>query len=132
MILFDAVFKGELPSMNEIISALSARNGKYVYGKMKTLNDGLIKWQLKGKARGFKTLEEKVDVNIVWYTKNEKKDPDNVQAGIKFILDSLVDMEVLKNDTRKFVGNIHHYFVTDKKEPKIRIVLTDHKKYNIK
>ena len=74
MILFDATFNGELPALNEIITASKSHYGQY--NKMKAAHGGLIKWQLKSKARGFKTLTEKVDVNIAWYTKNEKKDPD--------------------------------------------------------
>ena len=128
MILFDATVKGELPALNEIIDACKAHYRKY--NSMKKGHEGVIKWQLKGKARGFVTIEEKVDVNIVWYTKDEKKDPDNVHAGIKFILDSLVDMQIIKNDSRKYIGGIHHYFETDKASPRYRIVLTKSKEFS--
>ena len=126
MILFDATVKGELPALNEMITASKAHYG--IYNKMKIAHEGIIKWQLKSKARGFKTLEDKVDVNIQWFTKNEKKDPDNIAAGIKFILDSLVILGILKNDTRKYIGAIHHYFETDKTDPRFRIILTKYKK----
>ena len=128
MILFDATVKGELPALNEMITASKAHYGQY--NKMKFAHDGMIKWQLKSKARDFKTLEEKVDVSIQWFTKNEKKDPDNVAAGIKFILDSLVELAILKNDTRKYIGGIHHYFETDKDNPRFRIVLTKSKEFS--
>ena len=37
---------------------------------------------------------EQVSITITWYEPNEKRDPDNVMAGQKFILDGLVKPEL--------------------------------------
>ncbi len=122
MKLFELEVKGELPSLNEIIAA---RGSRYTgaYNKMKIAHEGMIKWQLKQKCKGFKPIQEKVNIKITWYTKNNKKDPDNIAAGIKFILDAFVEHGILINDTRQYIGDIWHTFATDKNDPRFRIVL---------
>lgn len=39
-----------------------------------------------------------------------RHDPDNLAAGKKIILDALVDIGVLQNDTREFVAAFHDHF----------------------
>ena len=119
--LFEVEVLGELPALNEIISASSAHYGKY--NKMKSANNGIIKWRLKQMRKSTKPLEDKVDVKITWTTKNLKKDPDNVAAGIKFILDAFVEYGILENDTRRYIGDIYHTYEVDKEKPRCKVEL---------
>lgn len=41
---------------------------------------------------------DKVFLNIIWIEQNRKRDPDNIAAGIKFILDALQLANVIEND----------------------------------
>ena len=119
--LFELEIKGELPSLNEIITASKAHYGKY--NKMKSAYGGIIKWQLRQKVKNPKPLQEKVNVKITWTTKNLKKDPDNVAAGIKFILDAFVEYGILENDTRRYIGDIYHTYEVDKEKPRCKVEL---------
>jgi hypothetical protein len=59
----------------------------------------------------------------VWYTKDARKDADNVAFGTKFILDGLVDAKVLPGDGRKYTGAILHSFFVDAKRPRVEVTI---------
>jgi hypothetical protein len=111
---------GELPSMNEIIKA--AKSHYAVYSKMKQENTELCGYAaLKQKA-----ISRPVKVIIQWYTKDLKKDPDNVSAGQKFILDGIVEAGIIPNDTRKYIKEITHMFPDpDKENPRVEVELKE-------
>lgn len=64
-----------------------------------------------------------VTVWFVWYSKNERKDIDNVCFAKKFILDGLVKAKILSNDSRKYVEGFRDVFCIDKKNPRVEIEL---------
>lgn len=47
-----------------------------------------------------------VVIDITWYEKDARRDFDNITFAQKFILDSLVQIKVLKDDSRKFVKKV--------------------------
>lgn len=75
---------------------------------------------LKVKGIGFP-----VKLKIVWYEKDIRRDIDNVAAGgTKMILDGLVNSGVLKDDSRRYVKEISHFFPEpDKVRPRVEIEL---------
>ena len=123
--LFEIDILGELPALNEIIAANKGHYGQYA--KMKRANGGVIKWRLKQKQKSTTPIEDKVDVKITWWSKTKRKDPDNVDAGIKFILDAFVEYGVLVNDTRKYIGDIYHVHKVDKDKPRCKVELFEFK-----
>jgi len=66
-----------------------------------------------------------VDVTCTWITKDLRKDPDNVSAGVKFILDGLVQAGILPDDRRKQINSIKHEFGVDKQNPRVEIVIKE-------
>ena len=48
------------------------------------------------------------DIIINWYSKDKRKDSDNIFFGVKFILDGVVKMEKLDGDGYKQIRNIHN------------------------
>lgn len=54
------------------------------------------------------TPHKLVDVTCTWHENGKKRDPDNVMAGIKFVLDAMVNAGVIENDTRDNIGSITH------------------------
>lgn len=62
-----------------------------------------------------------VTVNILWVEKDKRRDVDNIQFGAKFILDSLVNLNILPDDSRQFVCGINNTVITDKNNPRIEI-----------
>ena len=109
---------GSLPTMNEIIAASKSHWGQY--SKMKRENTEAVTWAAK-------MLEpmERVVVECTWYCGDRRKDPDNIQAGVKFILDGLVEAGTLENDGWKQVAGIVHRFEIDRENPRVEIHLRE-------
>ena len=107
--------QGELPGLNEIIAAAKSHYGQYA-GMKKTYTD-LIVWQVKGECI------ERCNVTLTWYAKNQKRDPDNISMGCKFVLDGLVKAGILKNDGWKQIAGITHKFKIDKNNPRVEVEL---------
>jgi Holliday junction resolvase RusA-like endonuclease len=113
---------GELPAMNEIIAA--AKRSRYAYNDEKQAYTTLVATEarLQGVVRF-----ERADIHCHWVCKNRRKDKDNVQAGIKFVLDGLVQAGVLPNDGWRNIGTITHSFAVDKDRPRVEITVTQAK-----
>jgi len=95
---------GPLPSMNEIINASSTvfKNGIRFGSKYSSLKK---KWDkliseiiLESDIKPVDTF--KLELN--WYEKARRRDPDNIAVGIKFILDSMVKCKVIVNDSWRY------------------------------
>lgn len=61
------------------------------------------------KAQNIKLNDCLHDVDVFWYRKDKKHDPDNIYFAIKFILDGLVKAKAIPNDGRKNIRHIHNY-----------------------
>ena len=53
-------------------------------------------------------------VRFEWHERTKKRDADNIASAKKFILDALVKMKVLEDDSRKFVKGFYDVIVDDK------------------
>lgn len=93
----------EFTSANEYINA--ERTNKQVAAKLKKQNTAFARYYALNKGK----IDEKVDIDFEWHTKN-KKDHDNVAFAKKFILDGLQIAGVLKNDDPTHVGNFRDTF----------------------
>lgn len=65
--------------------------------------------------------EYPVRVRFTWYSKNAKKDIDNIAFAKKFILDGLVEAGILMNDSRKFVVGFTDDFEIDTHKPRVEV-----------
>jgi Holliday junction resolvase RusA-like endonuclease len=59
-------------------------------------------------------FESSVWIRCVWHEGDRRRDLDNVSAAIKFVLDGLVEMGILKDDSQKYVKGIYHEILTTK------------------
>lgn len=114
------IIPGELPDMNQIISASKDHWGSY--SSLKKANTQLVAFCTK---RDTKRKYNKIDLEITWYCKDRRKDKDNIMAGTKFILDGLVAAGTIKNDGWANVGDINHKFKVDKENPRIEVRVTE-------
>lgn len=57
-----------------------------------------------------------VIVRFEWHEKTKKRDADNIAFAKKFILDALVKMRVLEDDSRKYVKGFYDVIVDDKED----------------
>ena len=110
-------YPGRLPGLNEIIAAAKRGKGKYQpYAIMKDRYTSEIGWLAK-KLPAY----NRVDITITWYEPDRRRDPDNITAGQKFILDGLVAGGVIKDDSQRYVNSISHQFEVDRENPRVEI-----------
>lgn len=111
---------GRLDGLNTYTSA--NRTNPYAGAKMKKSNQEAVMWAIK--AAKLEPMEA-VTVHITWIEPNMRRDPDNIRFGAKFILDALVQMGVIPNDTQKYVRGISDRFMVNKSNPRIIVELEE-------
>lgn len=114
------IFPGEFPSLNEYINA--ERRNRFIAAKIKKETTLRV---VQDCAQTQEHIDYPIHILCGWYTKNERKDPDNVAFAIKFLLDGIVTAGVLKNDTRKDILTISHFFFTDKNNPRVEVLFME-------
>ena len=65
--------------------------------------------------------EYPVILKINWYEKDKKRDADNIIFAKKFILDALVEEQILENDSQRFVTGFIENVSVDKDRPRIEV-----------
>ena len=111
---------GELVDLNTYINA--ERRNRFIGAKIKKENTEEVMWQTKN-IKPIKNYP--VNIEIDWYVKDKKKDPDNVFFSVKFILDALVGNGILENDGQKQISKITNVIYTDKVTPRIILRIYD-------
>jgi len=109
---------GRLPGLNEIVAAAKSHFG--AYAKMKYEHTTAIAWLAK-KLPTYK----RVVLVITWHEPDRRRDPDNIMAGQKFILDGLVAAGAIPNDSQKYIQGIVHRFRVDKRNPRVEVEIVD-------
>ena len=89
-----------LMGLNEFIRA--NRSNKYLGAKCKKQEQEFIKIYIRQQLGNIK-IDKPVRGKFIWIEENKKRDLDNICFAKKFILDSLVEAGVLKDDNRKMV-----------------------------
>ena len=111
---------GRLPGLNEIIAAAKSHYAKYSTEKKEYTEE--VAWLAK-QARLPKF--EKVYLVITWFEPDRRRDPDNIMAGQKFILDGMVAAGTIPNDSQKHIKGIVHRFRVDKRNPRVEVEIVD-------
>lgn len=124
------IINGKMPSLNDVIN--KTRLNKFAGATMKRnlqrdINTQLLhQMALKGIT---KPLDEACNIRFVFYEKNKKRDKDNIISSQKFLLDSMVDVGILKNDGWKWVNKLEYDFELDE-EYKVIIQINEVGAYN--
>lgn len=122
---------GPLPGLNEIIDACktthysrgSIRMDKYASLK-KTWGQRIA--QTIELYRGSDEIKfSQVFIDFHWMEKNRRRDPDNIAAAKKFVLDGMVQAGLLKNDGWSQVKGWKDFFYVDAERPGVNVVVTD-------
>lgn len=121
--MYHIVLEGRLPGLNELMSS----QGRPWWACRKVKEDAMrfVMWRLKGlKLEKFKVP---IMIRIRWIEKNARRDRDNVSSGgTKILLDAMKQMEVIEDDSRKWVKDIQHdTSQIDKEHPRIEITITE-------
>lgn len=109
---------GRLSGLNEYIS--SNRSNRYAGAKSKRDNQNIVIQAIR-EAKLSKVGKYPTRLKITWYEPNIKRDVDNITFAVKFILDALVETEILVDDSQKFVNGIEHEILVDKDNPRIEV-----------
>lgn len=100
---------GRLAGLNEYTRA--CRTHRQLGAKMKRENQDAVLLAIK--EAHLKPMMTPVNVRIAWYEKPKRKgarmrDRDNIQFAVKFILDALVEMQIIPDDGFDEVGDVNH------------------------
>jgi Holliday junction resolvase RusA-like endonuclease len=107
---------GEMPGLNEIIKAAKAHY--HAYNNMKKKNTDLV-IVAASKLPHF----PRARLDITWYCRSKRRDPDNIAAAKKFILDGLVRAGVLENDGWEQVVGWEERWEVDKDNPRVEVLI---------
>lgn len=118
--MIQVVIKGELTDLNTYIKRL---NSHYHSGNnAKQAETDKVYWECMNQKTKAVT-EYPVKITFEWYSKDQRKDIDNVAFAKKYILDGLVRAHVLENDSRKYVNAFEDKFFIDKKYPRVEVTI---------
>ncbi|MFW6122330.1 MAG: Holliday junction resolvase [Petrotogales bacterium] len=110
------IIPGELPTMNEIINQSKIHWSKYK--KMKETYDSIVAFYAEQqRVKLFKSVK----LEIIYYRKDRRVDPDNLSAGKKFIIDGLVQAGVLEEDGWSEIKGFSESWKVDKDNPRTEI-----------
>lgn len=105
---------GYFPSRNEAERA--ARGHKMAGARVKKLYTEKVEaCGLEWRPSGWKPIK-RYGIRLVWHCVNGNRDPDNIAAAIKYVLDGLVRAGILADDRWSNVTAIEHRFLIAPKE----------------
>lgn len=99
IIIFD-----RLPSLNEYVDV--CRKNPFEAARFKRMLENEIITFIR--IADAEPINEPCIIHIDWFEKGRKRDVDNIESAVKFILDALQGAGVLKNDSRKYVRQVSH------------------------
>lgn len=112
------VIPGTLPGLNEYVLAnrANARKGSRMSRDAHMLCKlGMIK------VRDCRI--DKVKIVFRWIEPNRRRDKDNISFAKKFILDSLQEMGIIKNDGWDEIISFRDEFYLDRKNPRVEVYI---------
>lgn len=112
---------GRLIGLNEYVDM--CRRNRYGAAKAKRENQHLVCLAIK--KHKMLRFKNKVSIQFVWIEPNMKRDKDNISFAKKFILDALVEMQIIPNDNWKWINNLSDKFAVNRKNPRIVVTLDD-------
>lgn len=112
------VIDGELADLNYYINA--ERSDRYKAARIKREETDWCMYQLMQQHKGT-SINYRAKYKFTWYTKSERKDPDNVAFAKKFVMDGFVAAKKIPDDKRKQVAGFSDDFAVDFHNPRVEI-----------
>ncbi len=97
-----------LPGLNEILAA--AKKSPYQYAAMKKKYTQRISEELLVQGCRPVSPYKRIWLTITWFESKKKRDPDNVRAGVKFLLDAMVASGVIEDDGIENIDSLSDAF----------------------
>ena len=114
---------GVLPDLNtEIKKKGGARHG-IAYSSWKRTVEENISLSIKSQLPGVK-IKDRFAMIFRWYSKDKRKDQDNIEFAKKYLLDAMQGSGMIKNDGWKQAGGntLHEHYI-DKTCPRVEVIL---------
>jgi len=112
--------EGELCDLNTYVEAERSHRNKAA--NIKREETERVAWEVMGKGH---QTQYPVHITYTWYSKDSRKDVDNVAFAVKFIHDGLVEAGVLDGDGRKHISGFSHAgFFIDREHPRVVLTIT--------
>ena len=111
------------PTLN--ITIAHNRNSRWTAGESKTAETNRV--DLECRAQVLPRYPGKVWLEFYWHVSNFGSDPDNISAAAKYVLDGLVQAEVLTKDSLMVIQNFypHWFFRAKRGEEFLRLAIAD-------
>lgn len=114
------IFHTDLVDLNTYINA--ERRNRFIGAKIKkTCTENIWMECMSEENSKQEPIKAPVYIHFRWYTKNLRKDADNIAFSKKFVLDGLVKAGVLPDDTRRWVNGFSDQFYVDSSDPRLEI-----------
>ena len=117
-----------LPGMNEMIEARGNMYASWgskrrsAYTGMKDKYTNAVADELRSQGCVPDEPHKTIALSIRWYEKNRRRDPDNISASKKFLLDGMVLAGVIENDGFKNITSIKERFcVSEDKTSRVEV-----------
>lgn len=111
------------PALNDFIGAMN-RN-RFVGAQMKKKYERVANEAIKSQLKGLR-IKEQVFIEYVYYEADKRRDKSNINAfAVKIIEDALQDCGILKNDGWDNIAGYSQYFMIDKKNPRIEVIIRE-------
>jgi Holliday junction resolvase RusA-like endonuclease len=110
---------GALPGLNEYVTA--CRTNARVGARFKRDAENVVR--IYARTHRPPTFDGPVFVRFAWHERDRRRDADNVAFAKKFILDALVDLGVLPDDSRKYVTGFADEFHLDRQSPRVVVTI---------
>ena len=110
---------GRLPGLNEVTNQ-NRRHWSFGARLKKTATNMCASWAVAGRIPEYKTP---IKVHVKWYEPNRRRDRDNVESGVKFILDGLKLAHKIKDDSQKWIVGVSHEVLLDRQNPRIEVTI---------
>ena len=104
MVVHTCEIQGRLPGLNEYTEA--CRKNRYAGAKMKKDAQIQCSWFM----HRLPEIKRPVKIYFIWQEKDHRRDPDNIAFAQKFILDELVRLKKIPNDTSRWIHGLYHDF----------------------
>ncbi len=115
--------KARLDGLNEIIKA--GRTHWTKGAKEKDAQQEIVEWAISGaQHKGLKPVEGPFTLALHFSEPNEKRDPDNIVAAKKFILDALQTMRIIPNDNQQWVKGFRESWGLETKDQPTGVYVT--------
>ena len=97
----------KLPSLNEIIAFAKMQGRGSAYARIKRETEKVVVSSIGN--HGTPNINN-ADITMTWHEQHKRRDPDNVAASCKYLLDGMVASGLIENDTYKYIKSIKHNF----------------------